>query len=133
MVSPFRAQEGPLRASDQAVRRDPLHGMRRVLSAAAEADVVEANQSSLRMTGRIGRKGRALAMYGGAGAIAFVMLLAYAPGARAQTGAEYPRTLPSGGVPGGGYGPSMPGGGSIGAPAPAGGGSSSTVLVPAGP
>jgi hypothetical protein len=107
--------------------------MRRVLSAAAEADVVEANQSSLRMTGRIGRTGRALAMYVGAAAIALAILLAYASGARAQTGAEYPRTIPNGGVPGGGYGPSMPGGGSIGAPAPAGGGSSSTVLVPAGP
>jgi hypothetical protein len=108
--------------------------MRRVLSEVAEVDVVdEANNSSLRRNSRIERTGRAIAVCLGAGAIAFVMLLAYAPGARAQTGAEYPRTIPNGGVPGGGYGPSMPGSGSISAPAPAGGGSSSTVLVPEGP
>jgi uncharacterized protein YgiM (DUF1202 family) len=51
----------------------------------------------------------------------------------AQTGAEYPRTMPGGGVPGGPYGGSSIGGGSISAPAPSGGGPSKTTVVPYGP
>jgi len=47
----------------------------------------------------------------------------------AQTGAEYPRTMPGGGVPGGGYGGSG-GGGSISAPASSGSGPSGTTMIP---
>ena len=107
--------------------------MRCVLSAPAEVDVAEASEFIAPACGWIARTGRAIAVGLGAGAIACAMLLGGAPIARAQTGAEYPPTVPNGGVPGGGYKPSMPAGGSIAAPAPAGGGSSATVLVPAGP
>ena len=66
-------------------------------------------------------------------ALAAVMALASATPVFAQTGAEYPRTMPSYGAPGGGYGGASIGGGSISAPAPSGSGPTETKVIPYGP
>ena len=58
-------------------------------------------------------------------ALATIFAMASTAPAVAQTGAEYPRTMP-----GGGYGGSSIGGGSIGAPAPSGSGPSKTTVIP---
>jgi hypothetical protein len=63
-------------------------------------------------------------------AVATVCAIASTTPAFAQTGAEYPRTMPGGGVPGGGYGGSSMGGGSITAPGPSGSGTSKTSVIP---
>jgi hypothetical protein len=58
--------------------------------------------------------------------------IALATPALAQTGAEYPRTMPGDTIPsygGGGYG-GPAGGGSISAPAPSGSGASKTTVIP---
>src|ERR1700680_2528685 len=41
MVPAFGTQKGPLRTSNQAMRRDALHGLRRVLNRAAEATLMD--------------------------------------------------------------------------------------------
>ena len=64
---------------------------------------------------------------------AAVSVIAWTLPAFAQTGAEYPRTMPGGGVPGGAYGGSSVGGGSISAPVPSGTGPAKTTVVPYGP
>jgi hypothetical protein len=61
-------------------------------------------------------------------ALAAACAIALATPVFAQTGAEYPNTMPGGGVPGG-YGGSI-GGGSISAPAPSGSGASKTTVIP---
>src|ERR1700680_3592443 len=82
MVPAFGAQKGPLRTSDQAVRRDTLHGLRRVLNQAVEATSMGTRIGSTLKT-----------------TLAFVAACAIASAtpAFAQTGAEYPRTMPGGG------------------------------------
>ncbi len=62
-------------------------------------------------------------------ALAAACAIASATPAFAQTGAEYPRTMPGGSAPGGGYGGSI-GGGSISAPAPSGSGATKTTEIP---
>ena len=64
--------------------------------------------------------------------LAAISAFACAPPALAQTGAEYPRTMPNDTMPnygGGGYG-GPAGGGSISAPAPSGSGPSKTTVIP---
>jgi hypothetical protein len=63
-------------------------------------------------------------------ALAAVCAVAWATPAFAQTGAEYPRTMPGGGeIPSYGGG-SIGGGGSISAPAPSGSGETKTTVIP---
>ena len=80
----------------------------------------------------IERAGGTIRPWLGAGLIAAAVGLACAPSVGAQTGMEYPRTINSGSVPGAGIHPSFPGGDSMEVPAPAGGGSSRSIVVPGG-
>jgi hypothetical protein len=77
----------------------------------------------LRSEGVIDRAAKTICPWLGVSALAAAIALASAPLARAQTGAEYPRTINGGGVPGADIHPSLP----------SGGGSSSSVVVPEGP
>jgi hypothetical protein len=100
------------------MRRYPLHRLRGVLNQAGEGKLMET------------RLGLALKT---TLALAAVLAFASATPAFAQTGAEYPRTMPNYGAPGGGYGGSGIGGGSISAPAPSGSGPTKTTVIPYGP
>jgi hypothetical protein len=100
-----------------------LHGLRRLLIKKREYQAVK---DSLMIT-RLGLPLKVTL------ALAVALVVSSATPAIAQTGAEYPRTMPGGGIPGG-YGPSIGGGGgSISAPAPSGSGPTKTKVIPYGP
>src|ERR1700722_11164849 len=127
MVPAVGTQKGALRASDQAVRRHALHCLRRVLNA------VRANDDSRRWgeaavvtiptcskADSTVRALRAIAI-----ACATACAIAIASPALAQTGAEYPNTMPGpAGVPAAGAGSVVP-------PAPSGSGTMRTYENPA--